>query len=141
MLTKRKSPATLWPFEGFFDDFWTGLPWRGSRETFVPNLDIFEDETGLTIRAELPGLSQREVQVEIEGDLLTIRGEKKEEEEKKEKEYHRIECRHGSFLRQIQLPDSVETEKASATHKDGILTIHFPKRAESKKRSLKIDIQ
>jgi len=144
MLAKRTADhgfPSLWPFEGMLDEFWSSLPLAPRMEGFVPNLDVTEDDEGLTIVAELPGLSQNDVQVEVDGNVLTIRGEKQEQVEKKERTYHRVERRYGAFTRQVQLPGSADTECVSASHKDGVLTVRVPKKPEAKKKSVKIDVR
>lgn len=142
MLAKREQGfPSLWRFDRMFEDLWSGFPFV-TREGFAPSLDVFEDDEGLTVQAELPGLSQKDVTVEVDGSILTLRGEKTQESEEKDgRQYHRIERRYGSFLRQIQLPSSADTDKITATHRDGVLTIRVPKRPEARKKNVKIDVQ
>jgi HSP20 family protein len=142
MLAKRDQAfPSLWRFDRMFEDLWSGFPFSNRTEGFAPNLDVFEDDDGLTIQAELPGLSQKDVNVEVDGSLLTLRGEKSHDEEKQDRQYHRIERRYGAFLRQVQLPSSADTDKISAIHRDGVLTIRVPKRPEARKKSVQIDVQ
>jgi HSP20 family protein len=108
---------------------------------FIPSLDVFEEKDGFVVKAELPGLTEKEVEIELDGRLLTIRGEKKWEEEKKERDYHRIERRYGAFHRQITLPESIDTSRPAAEMRNGVLSIRFPKRPEAVKKAVKIEVK
>lgn len=112
-----------------------------SEETFVPNVDLFEDKEGYTVQVELAGLNPKDVKLETDGNLLTLRGEKRWEDEKKERQYYRMESRYGSFLRQISLPESADVRKASATHKDGVLVVRLPKKEEACKNTVQIEVK
>jgi HSP20 family protein len=103
-----------------------------------PALDVAETEHAFTVTAELPGLAKEDVSITVENGVLTISGEKKFEEEKKDKAYHRIERAFGSFARSLTLPKEVEAEKAEATFKDGVLTIELPKVEHAKPRTVKV---
>jgi HSP20 family protein len=127
-----------------FDNFFTGWPEprRGLLEgEWAPSVDVAETDTEITVTAELPGVKQEEVDVTITDDILTLKGEKKEEKEVKEKNYHRIERTYGSFQRSINLPTGVQADKAKAAYKDGILTITVPKVEEAKPKQIKIDVE
>jgi HSP20 family protein len=115
--------------------------WKPEHASFVPTCDLFEDKEGYTVQMELAGMTPKDIQVEMDGNLLTVRGEKKWEDEKRERSYYRIERRYGSFFRQIQLPESANVEKAQAAHKDGVLTIRFPKCEQTKKRAVSIQVK
>ncbi|HLG42598.1 MAG TPA: Hsp20/alpha crystallin family protein [Planctomycetota bacterium] len=130
------------PFERMFEEFWKSPFSLGPRtDGFIPSLDAFEEKDAFIVKADLPGLTEKEIEVELDGNLLTIRGEKKVEEEKKERDYHRIERRYGSFLRQITLPESVDTAKPAAEVKNGVLTVRFAKRPEAVKKSVKVEVK
>jgi HSP20 family protein len=136
-LTKER--AAPWNLDRWIEEFWKpSFALFPQSESFVPNFDFYEGKEGFTVQVELPGLTPKDVQVEIDGNLLTIRGEKKWEDEKKERQYHRIERRYGSFIRQITLPESADIGKANAVHKDGLLTITFPKKDEAKKKTIPV---
>jgi HSP20 family protein len=92
----------------------------------VPAIDVFEKDGALHIRAELPGLTEKDVEIEVTEDGLTISGEKKEEKEVKEEKYYRSERSYGRFLRRISLPKTAEAEKAEAHFRDGVLEIDMP---------------
>lgn len=130
------------PFERLFEE-WAFAPIaiRPRIDGFVPSLDIFEEKDSFVLKAELPGLTEKEVEIDLDGRLLTIRGEKKWEEDKKERDYHRIERRYGAFHRQITLPESVDTGRPAAEMRNGVLTIRFPKRPEAVKKAVRIEVK
>lgn len=97
---------------------------------WMPAMEITESDEGLVITAELPGLDQKDVKVDIDGDLLSIRGEKKAEEEKKGKQYHLVERSYGAFQRAFTLPPTVDRDKITAEFAKGVLTLRLPKGAE-----------
>jgi HSP20 family protein len=106
-----------------------------------PTSDIVETKDDLVIKAELPGLEQKDVNVEIENGVLTIKGERKAETEAVEKGYRRIERSYGSFFRSFTLPPNVEAEKISATFTNGLLEVHMPKKEGAKPRSIKVEVK
>lgn len=99
-------------------------PWF---RTFSPRVDVKETEKEIKVSAELPGLDEKDIEVLMSNDTLTIKGEKKEEKEEKEESYHRMERRFGSFSRVIPLPEGIDTEKVQANFEKGILRISLPK--------------
>ena len=127
-----------------FDNFFTGWPEprKGLLEgEWAPSIDVTETNGDITVTAELPGVKQEEVDIAIADDVLTLKGEKKEEKEVKEKNYHRIERSYGRFQRSVGLPTGVQADKAKATYKDGILRITVPKVEEAKPKQIKIDVE
>lgn len=128
-----------------FDDFlnrgWLAVePFRGMKD-WVPALDISETEEAVVVKAELPGLEQKDVEVTLSGDLLTIKGEKKEEKEEKSRHFHRVERSYGSFERNIQLPTDVKADKVKASFKNGVLVVELPKAEQTKSKSVKINVE
>jgi HSP20 family protein len=115
-------------FERFFDPM-GDMPALGAWE---PKLDIAETKDGLTVKAEIPGVKQEDIQLSLQDGVLTIKGEKEEEKEEKDQHYHRVERSYGSFLRSVRLPASVDAGKVTATFKNGVLTVTMPKTAEAK---------
>jgi HSP20 family protein len=117
---------------------------RGEQELttghFVPPVDIYEDEQGITVKAELPGLDPKDVDVQVENNTLTIKGERKFEKEEKEENFHRVERRYGSFVRSFTLPSTVDTDKVKADYENGVLKIQLAKRAEAKPKQIKVNI-
>ncbi|MGD9935426.1 MAG: Hsp20/alpha crystallin family protein [Dehalococcoidia bacterium] len=127
----------------FFDE---GLPrhlHRSSEELGAGTLgiDIVENGDELVVKAHVPGIDPKDVDISIEDDVLTIKGETRSEEEKKDDNYLRRELRYGSFQRSLRLPPTVDVEKASAKFENGELKLTLPKRPESKARSIKITPQ
>lgn len=124
---------------------WYGFPFHNLQEDmdigWSPRLDVSETESRLEIVADLPGMEKKDISVSLEDDLLTIKGEKKEEKESKDKVYHTIERRSGSFYRAIRLPVEVEKDKVEALFKDGVLTLRLPKSKESKRKAAQIEIK
>lgn len=108
------------------------------QSTWSPAVDIYETENELVLTAELPGIDEKDVEIKIEDNTLSIKGERKFEKETKEENYHRIERAYGSFFRSFSLPHYVDQEKISAEFENGLLRIHMPKKAEVKPRKVKI---
>ncbi len=119
-----------------FDEFFTGFdlaPFRGFEGTwnaFRPSVDVVETDKEIKVSAELPGLDEKQIDVSLSRDALTIKGEKKEEQEQKGENYYRLERSYGNFQRTIPLPCEVETDDVDATFKNGVLTIKLPKTAD-----------
>ena len=105
---------------------------------WTPAVDIREDADGLTLMMDLPGLGKDDVNITMENNVLTIAGERKFTDEKKNESFHRIERHYGAFSRSFTLAPTVRTEKVEATFADGVLTIHLPKQEESKPRRISI---
>jgi HSP20 family protein len=108
---------------------------------FTPSVDILEDEKEVHVKAELPGLEEKDVEVNLTDGRLTIRGEKKEETEDKGKDYWHKESRYGSFTRVITLPEGIDAEKVDAHFKNGVLDITLPRLEEAKEKVKKIEIK
>lgn len=108
------------------------------QSTWSPAVDIYETENELVLTAELPGVDEKDVEIKIEDNTLTLKGERKFEKETKEENYHRIERAYGSFFRSFSLPNYIDQEKISAEYENGLLRIHMPKKAEVKPRKVKI---
>ena len=108
---------------------------------FTPSFDVSETDENIIVKAELPGVDPKEVEVNLTGSTLTVKGEKKEEREQKTESMHRIERSFGSFSRSVTLPCEVKKEKIEATLKNGVLNLKLPKAESSKKSSIKIDVK
>jgi HSP20 family protein len=106
--------------------------------TWIPPVDISEDKDRITLTAELPGFTEDQVQVQMEGGVLTIRGERKFEDEKEGRNFHRLERSYGTFVRSFTLPNNVDRENIHASFKNGLLEIDLPKREEARPRQIKI---
>jgi HSP20 family protein len=123
--------------------FESGLQGRSDHSaltTWAPAVDIYETENELVLKADLPAIGEKDLDIRVEHNMLTIRGERKFESEVKEDNYLRIERTYGSFSRSFGLPNTVHTEAIRAEYKNGVLTIEMPKRAESKPKQVKINV-
>jgi HSP20 family protein len=118
--------------EDFFPGMANGFDW-------APAIDVVETRDTIEVRGELPGLSREDIDVQVANGILTIKGEKKEVKEEREKRYHHREMRYGSFVRSVALPVDVRADEAKASFKDGVLSIVLPK--EEKAVHKKIEIQ
>ncbi|HUQ50419.1 MAG TPA: Hsp20/alpha crystallin family protein [Terriglobales bacterium] len=108
--------------------------------TFVPPVDIYEDEHNFTLHLEVPGIKESDIDIRLENNTLTVRGERKFESEQREENFRRVERRYGSFSRAFTLPNVVDTEKVSAQYESGVLQIQLAKRAEAKPKQIKVNI-
>jgi HSP20 family protein len=157
---ERRSATTWQPFEvlrkeidQLFDSFSFGAPksqlfgiepWFRHGAALVgmaPAMDIAEKDKAYQVTAELPGLDEKDIDVTVSDNVLTIKGEKKEEKEEKEKNYYLSERRYGAFQRSFDLPSGVDTAKIEAQFAKGVLTITLPKSAEAQKKQRKIDVK
>jgi len=111
-----------------------------STRAWAPAVDIYETDNDIVLKAELPGVEPKDVEVRVEDNTLYLKGERKFEKEVKEQNYHRVERSYGTFARSFSLPNSINAEKVKAEFKDGLLTITMPKREEAKPKTIKIDV-
>jgi len=107
---------------------------------WAPAVDIYETENELVLKADIPDLNEKDFDVQVENNMLTIRGERKFEQQAKEESYLRVERAYGSFMRSFALPNTVSTENIRADYKNGVLAVTLPKRAESKPKQVKINV-
>ena len=107
---------------------------------WAPAVDIYERGNDVILKAELPGLDPKDVDIRIENNVLTLKGERKFEQETKREDYHRVERSYGSFTRSFALPSTVDTTNVKAEYKDGVLRITLPKREEAKPKQIQVDI-
>lgn len=107
-------------------------------EGWTPAVDVFEEKDNIVVRAEMPGMKKEDIDVTVVGDTLTIAGERKQEEERKEGEVYRSERYLGRFQRSITLPSEVDVNKVQATYKDGVLTINVAKSEQAKRKQIEI---
>ena len=106
--------------------------------SWSPAVDIYETENEIILTAEIPGLDEKDIEIKIEDNTLTLRGERKFSKETKEENYHRLERAYGTFFRAFTLPNSVEADSIQAEHENGVLRITMPKKQELKPRTVKI---
>jgi HSP20 family protein len=125
-------------FDGFF---------RGTNDedcaisSWTPAVDIAEHDNEYSVKVELPGVNKDDVKLTFENNILTIRGEKKQEKETKKENYHRVERSYGSFQRSFTLPAAVKADKIDASYKDGILTVSLPKAEEAKPKQIEVKVK
>jgi HSP20 family protein len=108
--------------------------------TWSPLVDVYEDADGITLKAELPEVDAKDVEIQVEQNTLTLKGERKLEREDKRDGYHRIERTYGAFARTFTLPSTVDVEHITAESKDGVLRVFLPKKAETKPRQIKVAV-
>jgi HSP20 family protein len=123
--------------------FESNLPARSDNSAltaWAPAVDIYETENELVIKADLPEVEEKDLDIRIENNMLTIRGERKFEQKVNEDNYLRVERTYGTFSRSFSLPNTVNTEAIKAEYKNGVLSIELPKRAESKPKQVKVSI-
>jgi HSP20 family protein len=108
---------------------------------WTPRTNVTETNDSLTITAELPGLEAKDVDVAISGDMLTIKGEKKQEKEEKDEHHHVVERTYGAFSRMVRLPAPVAADKIKATFKNGVLTVNLPKTEEAKQKAIPVAVE
>jgi HSP20 family protein len=140
--TRRESPLTT--FRDMLDEFFGEPFFMSDREITGrawPRVDITEEKDRYLVRADLPGLSREDISVAIEGDTLTISGEKKEEHKREEGAYSHLERTYGSFQRSFTLPEHVDKEKVDAKYANGVLELSLRKTGEPKKKSKQIEIK
>jgi HSP20 family protein len=147
-MSLRRESGFLSDFErrigSMFDDVFGGslvsyvMP--ETRGVFSPRTDIKETKKSIKIVAEMPGIDREDIDVSVHHGILTISGEKKVEKEDKGTDYHHVERSYGCFSRSISLPDTVDTEKVEATHKNGVLTVTLPKTEKAMEQSKKITV-
>ena len=143
---------TKWdPFremEDVFDRYTRAIGWprRGTQEVvaagdWAPRVDIAETENEFTIKAEIPEVKKDDVKVTVDSGVLTIRGERKQEKEEKDKKFHRVERYYGSFTRSFTLPDNVDESKIEASFKDGMLNLKIPKTEAAKPKAIEVKVK
>jgi HSP20 family protein len=108
--------------------------------SFAPAVDVYEDEHKVALKIEVPGIEEKDIDVRVENNTLTVHGERKIEKEEKEENYRRVERQYGSFTRTFTLPQTVDTENVSAIYDKGVLKISLPKKAEAKPKQIKVNI-
>ena len=108
--------------------------------SFAPAVDVYEDEHNVTLKIEVPGIDEKDIDVRIENNTLTVHGERKIEKEEKEENYRRVERQYGSFTRTFTLPQTVDTENVAATYDKGVLKIALAKKTEAKPKQIKVNV-
>lgn len=139
----RRSVSFLEPFRHEMEDllgrFFGEENGNGqAMKTWTPQVDVEETEKEILVKADLPGIDPKAIEISIDNGVLTIRGEKKEEKDEKKKNYHRIERFTGMFFRQIALPAGVDADKVTATNANGVITVSIPKKPEAQPKRIAI---
>jgi HSP20 family protein len=130
----RRQMDRLW------DSFFGREPAIFERGRWVPAIDISETKDEIVVKAEIPGMDEKDISVTLSGDNLMIKGERKSEKEEKDKQFHRIERSYGVFQRTIRLPVGVDADKIKANYVKGVLEVHLPKKAEIKPKEIPIKV-
>jgi len=154
MAEKEEQPGAVAPFRRRrsiqelrqeMNRLWDGLSMPGFprlrpflEEPVWPSVDVFEKEGSLIVKADVPGMSAKDIEVSVTEEGITISGERSEEKEVKEKDYHRSERSYGRFLRQLPLPAGADRDKAEAEFKDGVLQITFPLKEAAKQKKIEV---
>jgi HSP20 family protein len=124
-----------------FEEFFTRRPERGRVPVvWQPAIEAYETDHDVVVRAELPGIDPKQVEISVTEDTLTLKGEARTEQEEKKRNYYRRELRYGAFVRSIALPSGVQGDKASASYKNGILEIKVPKSERAKPKTVKVEV-
>ena len=123
-----------------FRDFSEGGDSPLTTASFVPAVDIYEDAQKVVLKLEVPGIEEKDLDVRVENNTLTIKGERKFEKEEKEENFHRIERRYGSFYRAFTLPSTVDTENVQASYNAGVLKVELKKKAEAQPKQIKVNV-
>jgi HSP20 family protein len=142
--------ARIQPFRGFatlqdqmnrlFDETFRNRGEESALTTWAPAVDIYETPNELVVKADLPDMNEKDLDVRVENNLLSIRGERKFEKSVSEDNYLRVERTYGSFSRSFSLPNTVDAEAIQAEYKNGVLTVTLPKREESKPRQVRVNV-
>ncbi len=130
----RREIDRLW------DRFSLERPIEWLRGEWTPSLDVSETKDKVVVKVEAPGMDPKEMDISLSGGTLTIKGEKKQEKEEKDENYHLVERSYGSFSRSVRLPAEVQEDKVKATYKDGVITITLPKTEQAKEKEIKIEV-
>jgi HSP20 family protein len=124
-------------FDDLFNPFWNDR-WETAPAQWQPMVDIIEEEGQYRVKAELPGMEKKDIQVDVKNDVLTLKGERTEEKTDAGEHYYRRERRFGSFTRSFHLPENVDTKSIAADYKDGVLSITIPKPAQSVPKAITV---
>ncbi len=124
----------------FHDSFGEGREEALTTTAFAPPVDVYEDEHNVTLKIEVPGIEEKDIDVRIENNTMTVHGERKFEKDEKEENYRRVERHYGSFTRTFTLPNTVDTENVSANYDKGVLKIKLAKKAEAKPKQIKVNV-
>ena len=125
---------------GLFQDYGRSNDELTTSGSFVPAVDVYEDEHKVVLKLEVPGVKEQDLDVQVENQTLTVRGQRRFEKEEKEENFQRIERRYGSFSRSFTLPNTISTESVNANYENGVLKIELAKREEAKPKQIKVNV-
>ncbi len=124
-----------WPFRSLWEE---PLP---ETVAFAPEVDMFDKKDEIVVKAELPGVSKKDISVSVSGDVLTIKGERRKEQETRDEDYYCCERAYGAFARSLRLPVEVEVDKIKASYEDGILEIRLPKAEAARQKQIRVEVE
>lgn len=136
----RSLPTLQEQVNRHFEETFRGRTDESAMTAWAPAVDIYETENELVLKADLPDINEKDLDVRVENNMLTVRGERKFEEKVSQDNYLRVERAYGFFSRSFPLPNTVNTEAIKAEYRNGVLTIELPKRAESKPKQVRINV-
>ena len=128
-------------FDRFLENYRTPFGRKNGNEKLTPDMDVVETDEALEAKFDLPGLDEKDLDVNLTDDVLTIKGKKETEKEETEKEYHRVERSYGTYYRAIRLPCEVDASKVTAQFSKGVLTVYLPKAESAKSKSKKVEVK
>ena len=150
LLERSRRRSSVTPFSGLldlqdemnrlFNSFFSPTEVAEAAD-FIPGIDVSETKSDIRVKVDLPGLTEKDVEVNLSGDVLTIKGERKEETEEKDENYYRKERVYGTFIRQIQIPKKIKADQVKAKFKNGVLHITLPKAEEAIEKGIKIEVE
>src|SRR5579864_5475897 len=123
-----------------FRESYEGQDQSLTTSSFAPAVDVYEDEHNVALKIEVPGIDEKDIDIRVENNTLTVHGDRKIEKEEKEENYRRVERQYGSFTRTFTLPPTVDTDNVQATYDRGVLKITLPKKAEAKPKQIKVNV-
>lgn len=125
-------------FDDLMSRFWDGERTSWFNAPFAPSVDLMEEANAFEVRMDLPGMEAKDIQIQVEGNVMTVSGKREEEKEEKEKMYHRVERRYGSFSRSISLPVQINADEVAADYTQGVLTVKLPKSEKAAARKISV---
>ena len=128
-------------FDRFFDSFIEREPGELAQRRWIPEVDVVETPEEITVKADIPGMEEKDLTVTLSENNLILKGEKKKEKEEKDKHYHRVERSRGMFERIVPIPVSVDQAKISVEYKKGVMEVHLPKMPEAKSKAIPIKVK
>jgi HSP20 family protein len=138
--TQRGYPASPFRmFEDFFNDWAVRTAQNRTGDVWRPPVDVLEKDGNILLRVEVPGISEKDIDLKVEGSVLTVRGERKPEPESEGIVYHQVEGFYGNFSRSFSLPETIDAENISASYRNGILTVKVPQKPEVQPRTIKVN--